>query len=553
MNKTININLASTFFHIDESAYNLLQSYLNKLEKAFKNTQGKEEILRDIEVRIAELFQERKKHPDYVTNEKDINEVIDILGQPEDFEVEETQETSKGQTHTASKKLFRDPDDRYIGGVASGLGYYFGIDTTWIRILWLIFGLFSLGTITFIYIILWILIPEAVTTADKLRMKGEPINIATIEKKIKEEFDEVSSKIKDIDYQEVKSSLKKKSTIFFGFLENVLSLIPKVIIKVIGIILLIVSSSGIFVILTGMVLFFIFGTIEWPFNFYSNFLEYDPYPSFAIIIATFLLVFIPFLFLFSLGVRLLYRNSTIYGTVGRFVLFGLWLVALFSLIYMGISEMKNHSVSASKTENYELNIAKTDTLYVRLKEDVFIQDSTLWEYERSKIFPDFNKKNWWMEKNFELNIVKSNNQSNYLSVRQEADGPTYKKAQNNAKEIDYDWEQNQTQLILNPMWEVKTKVRFQNQSLLLKLHLIEGQTVALDQSLEDVLDYPVKNDQAYSSKRTAGKLWRMGREKLECLNCPSNKRELNINYKTKDGTDKLRLNVDSDGITIKSK
>ena len=209
MNKTININLASTFFHIDESAYNLLQSYLNKLEKAFKNTQGKEEILRDIEVRIAELFQERKKHPDYVINEKDINEVIDILGQAEDFEVEESQETSKGQTHTASKKLFRDPDDRYIGGVASGLGYYFGIDTIWIRILWLIFGFFSLGTITFIYIILWILIPEAVTTADKLRMKGEPINIATIEKKIKEEFDEVSSKIKDIDYQEVKSSLKK--------------------------------------------------------------------------------------------------------------------------------------------------------------------------------------------------------------------------------------------------------------------------------------------------------------------------------------------------------
>lgn len=288
MNKTININLASTFFHIDESAYNLLQSYLNKLEKAFKNSQGKEEILRDIEVRIAELFQERKKHPDYVINEKDINEVIDILGQAEDFEVEESQETSKGQTHTASKKLFRDPDDRYIGGVASGLGYYFGIDTIWIRILWLIFGFFSLGTITFIYIILWILIPEAVTTNDKLRMKGEPVNIATIEKKIKEEFDEVSSKIKDIDYQEVKSSLKKKSTIFFGFLENVLSLIPKVIIKVIGIILLIFSSSGILAILTGMVLFLIFGTIEWPFNFYSNYLEYDPYPSFVIILATFL-------------------------------------------------------------------------------------------------------------------------------------------------------------------------------------------------------------------------------------------------------------------------
>ena len=61
--------------------------------------------------------------------------------------------------------------------------------------------------------------------------------------------------------------------------------------------------------------------------------------------------------------------------------------------------MLNHSVSASKTENYELNIAKTDTLSVRLKEDVFIQDSTLWEYERSKIFTDFNKKHWWIKKN----------------------------------------------------------------------------------------------------------------------------------------------------------
>ncbi len=553
MNKTININLASTFFYIDESAYNLLQSYLNKLEKAFKNTQGKEEILRDIEVRIAELFQERKKHPEYVINEKDVNEVIEILGQPEDFEVEEAQESSKDSTHSASKKLFRDPDDRYIGGVASGLGYYFGIDTTWIRILWLIFGFFSLGTITFIYIILWILIPEAHTTGDKLRMKGEPINIATIEKKIKEEFDEVSSKIKDINYQEVKSSLKKKSTIFFGFLENVLSLIPKVIIKIIGVILLIVSSSVIFAILLGMVLFFIFGTIEWPFNFYSNFLEFDPYPSYVMITATFLLIFIPFLFLFSLGIRLLNRTSTVYGTVGRFVLFGIWIVALFSILYLGISEIKNHRVSASKTENHEVNIAKTDTLYVSLKQDAFTQDNTLWEYDRTTIFPDFNKNNWWMDKNFELNIVKSKNQTNFLSIKQEADGATYKKAQNNAEKIEYHWEQNKTQLILNPSWEIKSKVRFQNQSLLLKLHLTEGQIVALDKSLEKILDYPVKNDQSYSSKRTAGKLWRMGKEQLECLNCSSNKRELNINYKAKDGTEKLRLNVDSAGITIKSK
>lgn len=444
MNKTININLANTFFHIDESAYNLLQSYLNKLEKTFKNTQGKEEILRDIEVRIAELFQERKKNQDYVINEKEVNEVIDILGQPEDFELEEEQEAAKGQARSVRKKLFRDPDDRYIGGVASGLGYYFGIDTTWIRILWLIFGFFSLGTITFIYIILWILIPEAVTTADKLRMKGEPINIATIEKKIKEEFEEMSSKIKDIDYQEVKSSLKKKSTIFFGFLENVLSLIPKVIFKILGVVLVVVSIPGIFAILTGMVLLLLFGSLDWPFAFYPNFFEFDPYPSLIVIVASFLLVIIPFLFLLSFGIRLLYRNASIYGTVGRFTLFGIWLVALFTILYMGVSEIKNHSVSASKTENHYLNLSETDTLYVGLKGKIIAQDSSIWEYERSKIFFSRNKKDRWAGEKVELNILQSSNQTNFLSVRQEADGPTYKKAQNNAKQIQYQWKKRKT-------------------------------------------------------------------------------------------------------------
>ena len=128
------------------------------------------------------MFQERKKNSDYVISIEDLEEVIKILGQPQDFITEEEAE-NETQTQTSSKKLFRDTDGKYIGGAASGMGYYFGIDTTWIRLLWLLFGLFSAGTIILIYVVLWILIPEAKTTADKLSMKGEPVNIATIEKK----------------------------------------------------------------------------------------------------------------------------------------------------------------------------------------------------------------------------------------------------------------------------------------------------------------------------------------------------------------------------------
>lgn len=219
MNKTINVNLANTFFHIDETAYEVLKSYLKKLEKAFQKTQGKEEILRDIEVRIAELFQERKQSKEQVISIEDVESVIETLGQPEDFitDTEEDFKESLKENRNPNRKLYRDPDDKYIGGVASGLGYFFGIDTSWIRILWLVFSLFSAGTLILIYLVLWIVIPEAKTTAEKLKMKGEPINISTIEKKIKEEFEEVSSKIKDIDYQKATSSLKKNRPLFSLF------------------------------------------------------------------------------------------------------------------------------------------------------------------------------------------------------------------------------------------------------------------------------------------------------------------------------------------------
>ena len=213
MNKTVNINLASTFFHIDENAYKKLQSYLNSLEKGFKNTMGKEEILKDIEARIAELFQEMKTNSDYVINESNVEKVISILGEPEDFMSDDEDTTPPKES--SHKKLYRDPEDKYIAGVASGLGYYFGLDTSWIRVLWLLLILFSGGTFLLIYFLFWILVPVAKTTADKLKMKGEPVNISTIEKKIKQEFEEVSSKIKDIDYDKASKTLKKKIQRFF--------------------------------------------------------------------------------------------------------------------------------------------------------------------------------------------------------------------------------------------------------------------------------------------------------------------------------------------------
>ena len=181
MNKTININLSSVFFYVNESAYLLLTSYITKLEKAFDETEGKDEILADVEARIAELFQEKKVHTNYVINEDDVTAVINILGQPEDFLSKEDDDLLEETKYTLKKKLFRDPDNKYIGGVASGFRYYFGIDSRLIRVIWIILALFSIGSFGFIYLLMWFLIPVAKTTSDILEMKGKPINVDTIQ------------------------------------------------------------------------------------------------------------------------------------------------------------------------------------------------------------------------------------------------------------------------------------------------------------------------------------------------------------------------------------
>jgi phage shock protein PspC (stress-responsive transcriptional regulator) len=192
MNTTVTIHLAHILFHIDSDAYDLLKNYLNKLEKSFSKTEGKQEILEDIEVRIAELFSQYTVREGYVISEQNVKDVIETLGTPEDIADEDfVEENSKSESQ---KKLYRDSENRIIGGVASGLGHFFGIERVWIRLIIILLILSSVGGIIFIYILLWAIVPEANTTAEKLRMKGKPVNISNIEKKIKEGLEDVTEK-----------------------------------------------------------------------------------------------------------------------------------------------------------------------------------------------------------------------------------------------------------------------------------------------------------------------------------------------------------------------
>jgi len=198
MKKTVQVNLSGQVFTIDDDAYDLLSVYLQKISRLYERSAGKDEILSDIESRIAELLLERVSDDRSVVTIKDVQEVTEIMGNPEQFEEDTMEEETAGSGYSSreyqgQKRLFRDPDSPMIGGVCSGIGYYFGIDPLWIRLAFAI-ALIFFGTGVLFYILLWIIIPEAKTTADKLAMRGEPVNIGSIGKSVEDELNNLGQR-----------------------------------------------------------------------------------------------------------------------------------------------------------------------------------------------------------------------------------------------------------------------------------------------------------------------------------------------------------------------
>lgn len=204
MNKTININLGGYAFVIDEDAFETAHHYLTTLTRHFGSNEGAVEIMQDIENRMGELIN-RNKGTRTIVSKLDVVDVIAILGTPEELkDIDFSEPLSNEKAKTAStfqlktgKRLFRDPDDKIIGGVCSGLAAYFGIqDVVWVRIGFVLLSMLF-GSSALIYVILWWIVPPARTISDRLEMMGEPTNVNNIAKMVREEIEELSDKIQD--------------------------------------------------------------------------------------------------------------------------------------------------------------------------------------------------------------------------------------------------------------------------------------------------------------------------------------------------------------------
>ena len=227
MKKTLTVNLGGTVFHIDEDAYHLLDKYLANLKLHFLKEVGAEEIVKDMELRISELLTEKVNAGFQVISIDYVEEVIKRMGKPEELSGEEAKDDEKatGEPHQetysdkesaqAHRRFYRNPDDKVLGGLASGLAAYMGWDPTLVRLLLIVLVFFGIGIVIPIYIVCWIVVPEAQTAAEKLSMRGEKVTIENIGKTVTEGFEKVSSGVNDyVNSGKPRTALQKIGDIF---------------------------------------------------------------------------------------------------------------------------------------------------------------------------------------------------------------------------------------------------------------------------------------------------------------------------------------------------
>ncbi len=562
MNKTVNINLANVLFHIDEDAYTKMRRYLESVKRSFANTPGSDEILADIEARIAELFHEKLADERQVITEKEVDEVISIMGQPEDYMVDEDifeDEPRPRKERSKSKKLYRDIETKYIGGVCSGLEHYLGFDALWIRIIFLLLGVFT-GFGFIAYILLWILVPEAATTSQKLDMKGEAVNISNIERKVKEGFDDVADKVKNADYSKVKSTGKS----FFDTIGDIIMFLFKVFGKFIGILLIIVGAATIIGLFVGLLTV---GTLDWfqiP-GLDGVISSITGAPIWFISLLTFFAVGIPFFFLLYLGLKILVSNLKSIGNIAKFSLLGLWLISIITLIVLGVREAASHAFTGNVTTEDTLYLeSPSDTLDFQLVSSDFYDSNEHVRMNDMMLIYDNDGNPILHSEDVRFNIKKSYDSITRISIRKEANGPSFQEARSTAEKINYKYTQQGSTILFNNYLTTESKSKFNDQEVRVNLYLPEGQYIKYNPANRRNWTVRAETDRAISDLEDY--LWKMGGDgTLECQDCPIdmednddnenririNQEGIDININDEDG-ESFKMKIDEDGVRIKA-
>jgi len=574
MNKTVNINLANVLFHIDEEAFKKLQRYLEAIKRSFSGTAGSDEIIADIEARIAELFQDKMESDRQVITLKEVDEVINVMGQPEDYMVDEDifedRPHDTTSTRSRTKKLYRDIDNKYIGGVCAGLEHYLGFDALWIRLIFIFLAL-ATGFGFIGYILLWILVPEAATTSQKLDMKGEPINISNIERKVKEGFDEVAEKVKGVDYDKVGNKVKSSGQTFFDALGNVIMFLFKVFAKFIGILLIIIGAATLIGLFVGLFTVGTLDIIHIPGVDFYDMVNSTDVPVWLVSLLTFFAVGIPFFFLLYLGLKILINNLKSIGNIIKFSLLGLWLLAIIGLIVLGIKQASAHAYTGSVTVKEELYFSpEPDTLLIRTQASELYENQDNIGIDGMSLTYNENGDRLLFSDDIRFDIIKSKDSLAHIRIRKDADGSSFKDARDRAENISYNYALEGNVLSLDNFLTTDIENKVRDQEVRITIAVPEGTVLTFEVGARRNIGRITRYDRDMYRSEIVEYQWVMQQSgELKCLDCPEDLEsntwnddddngriiinEDGIDINVKDNGESFEMKIDENGVKIKSK
>ncbi len=582
MKKVININFQGRVVPIEESAYDILKKYVESLSAFFANEDGRDEIINDIESRIAELFSETLKQGNTCICDDDVTRIIDSMGRPEDFEDEEAnvksqlgskqeQNNSSSQQSSSSnttneqrrfyrdenhkvlggvcagianyigidpvivrvifivipglgflsymilwiaapssaskvigsqrKRLFRDPDDKLIGGVCSGMAHYFGVHVWIPRLIFLIpflsfifrFGhwgiwdfphflsiSFSPGA-TFLYIILWMVFPEAKTTADKLEMKGEKVDLNNIKNTIQSDMEGFSKRAEEFgkDFSQKAQQFGKQVSETAN--TQGASTVRRVGRGVGDVIVIFAKIFAYFII--GSILFslvvtiFVFGIMSAGYLPHKEFVLNNGWEDVLAWGTLMLFIWVPFIGLVTWIVRRIARlkgNSKLL----RSVFIALWILGWVCMIGL-LASLRNDFRYSNRPEeqNVVLTNAKVNKLELRVPPHSKFYSNRSWF--KLEPFENLDDDTLYIQ-NTRVRIIKSPNDSFQVSVVKFADGRSKKEADDNVNKINYQINQLDTVLQLDRGIALTKHEKFRNQRIIITVAVPIGKKIKVD-------------------------------------------------------------------------
>ena len=506
MNKTIIININGIVFHIEEDAYEILKSYMTDVQRHFFNSADSLEITTDIENRIAEMFNEiLLKEGKQVIVVHDVRTVVEQMGSVEDFETVEEGEKPFGQQAftygTEPRRLFRDPDDHLVAGVCAGIANYFDFNAVWVRLLFAVAVAFA-GTGFILYIILWIVVPKAVTRADRMAMKGQKLDLQGFKTNFEQELHTVKGNLHN--FRNEARPLVYKTRDFagdiFGHFGNFLGGAGKVLVKFIAICLLIACFGSIIAMIVGIVLACAYNNVGIYHIFPFNITSYEVNKIFFVCIM--LMVAIPLLAIILTILRLVFNSKTISRTMGSTLLL-VWIVAFSIVIYYSAKITSEFRVGASFKQTINLTPAADSTYHLKLNDIKFLtkEDSARLQikerFNGRVILDDDDDNNMDMpDKNIDIYIEKSNVATPILVESFSARGSDYEEALFNARGTTYQFTQEGNTLKFNRRMEKQDDRYWRDPEVKLTLKIPLNYKVVI----EDGIDRFIRDIDLYECK-----------------------------------------------------